>query len=164
MSHLDIRCSACGGLYTLITTELNILVLFQCSKCGQNNAYAAGHVILLDQDIMSEGTEVEKQQHVLEMVQQMAFEFAQDVLGNLDTILNINAKIDVPGAGDHIEASSGWKVETDEKSCEPGLLPSIKSEDASEISEEEVRDFVNIDLRLIDDKRHFEKVFGGNRK
>jgi hypothetical protein len=148
-----------------MTSELNVLVLFECSTCGQSNAYAAGRVIKLDHEIMNDGSEEEKQQHVLEVVQKSAVALALNVLGNLDTIININAKISVPEAGGHIETSSGWTAETtesEENSFRQHMLPST-SQEFSDISSEEVRDFVAIDLNLIDDKEYFEKFFGDQK-
>jgi hypothetical protein len=148
-------------MFTLSTTELNIIAIFKCSECGQHNAYAAGHVALLDQDIMSRGTATQKFQHVLEIVQEVASELAGNVLGNIETVITLNPKADAQDAGVRYEVDVEHMEELDEENSMPWLLPSIESEDLPEIGAEEVNDFVNIDLNLIDSQWYFNEVFGG---
>lgn len=161
MSYLNMRCQTCKSMFTLSTKELNIIAVFQCSECGQHNAYAAGHVALLDEDIMSKGSETQKFQHVLEIVRKVASELANNVLSDIEAVITLVPKADTQNAGMRYEVDVEHVAELDEEDSLPWLLPSIESEDLSEITAEEVCDFVNIDLNLIDSQWYFDEVFGG---
>jgi len=163
MSYLDVRCTVCNSKYTLMTEELNVLAFFKCSECDQHSVYVCGKVLLLNQDIMETGTDQEKFQHVLGVTKEMADKFAGNVLGYFDRIIDVNSSISIPEIRNRIEEESERKAEAEEeKETLPQLVPSILSADASTISAQDVRDFVGIDLNLIDKKAYFEKIFGQN--
>ena len=164
MSYLNVRCTVCGSKYTLMTEELNVLAFFKCSECDQHSVYVCGKVMLLNQDIMEKGTDEEKFEHVLGVTQEMADKLSENVLGSFDRIIDVNSTISLPEIKDRIEEQPNREVKAEEeKESQPTLVPSIVSEDASKISAQDIRDFVGIDLNLIDKKSYFEKIFGGNR-
>ena len=159
-SSLNIRCSACDSMYTLSSEELNVLVLFKCYSCGEYNTYISGHVLALDKNIMNNGTEHERRQHVIEILQFWACEFAGNVLSNVDKVIDVNV-----GAGLRISDSCDFAPPDgeDEDASKPSLYqlhPTILWEDAPGITRDEVRDFINIDLNLIDSEQYFNKFFG----
>ena len=159
-SSLNIRCSACDSMYTLSSEELNVLALFKCYSCGEYNAYISGHVLPLDKNIMEKGTEPERRQHVIEILQLWACEFAGNVLGNVEKVIDINVN-----AGLRISDACEFAPldEEDKNADKPPLYqlhPTILWEDAPEITRDEVRDFINIDLNLIDSEQYFNKFFG----
>ncbi len=163
MSYLNIRCTVCGSNYTLMTEELNVLALFKCSECNQHSVYVCGKVLLLNEDIMETGTDEQKFEHVLGVAQKMADKFSDNVLGYFDRIIDVNSSISIPEIRHRIKEQSDRKAEAEEeRETQPQLAPSILSADASKISDQDVRDFVGIDLNLIDKKSYFEKIFGGN--
>lgn len=162
LSFINMKCPACESVYTLSIEELNIIVLFKCFECGQHNLYVAGHILELDQEIMATGTEEEKRSHIVETVQFFACEFAGNVLSNVDRVVNVNVEIALQGEGRGKRKRISRKSERRKKVSAPQLLPSVKRADAPEISLEEVRDFVKIDLNLIDKECYFNKFFGGN--
>ncbi|UCD57607.1 MAG: hypothetical protein JSV16_00420 [Candidatus Hydrogenedentota bacterium] len=160
LSFLNIRCPTCESLYTLSVEELNVLLLFRCQECGQYNMYVTGRVLMLDKDVMDNGTEREKRRHIIEIIQLNAREVAGNVLKNIDKILDVNVGIDL------LEQDPATCVERESERMgevlQSGVRPSIRRVDAPLISVGEVRDFVNIDLNLIDKRRHFDRYFGGN--
>lgn len=160
-SFLNMECPACGSVYTLSIEKLNILVLFECFECGQHNVYFAGHILMLDQDIMGEGTEREKLRHIVETIQLKACEFAGNVLKNVDRVINVNVEVDLMDAGPRNIMLHREEVEGERELSQPRLRPSVLHPDAHGISVDEVRDFVRIDLHLIDKRCHFDKFFGG---
>lgn len=161
LSFINMTCPACESVYTLSIEELNIIVLFKCFECGQHNLYVAGHVLELDEQIMTEGTDKEKRGHIVETVQVFACEFAGNVLSNVDRVVNVNVEIALQESNRRREKRINRKSERRKEIPEPQLLPSVKRADAPEISIEEVRDFLKIDLHLIDKKCYFNKFFGG---
>jgi hypothetical protein len=160
LSFLNMKCSQCESVYTLSVEELNIILLFKCFECEQHNLYVAGHVLGLDQQVMNEGTEQEKRRHVVETVQLFACEFAGNVLSNVDRVINVNVEIDLQEAGRRKGKRIKRKTKRRKEISGPQLSPSVQHANAPEISFEEVRDFVKIDLNLIDQKWYFERFFG----
>lgn len=158
LSFLNIQCTACESVYTLSIEELNVLVLFKCFECGQYNLYVAGNVLALDQDIMTEGTEPEKRKHVVEIVQLFACEFAGNVLGNVGRVINVNVEMDFQ-EGVRLKRRNSEKKRRKTR-VKDGPTPSVRRVNAPRISRDEVRDFLNIDLNLIDKKWYFDKLFG----
>ena len=163
-SFLNMKCPECDSLYTLLIEELNVVVLFRCADCGQNNLYVAGHVIPLDDDMINEGMERDKQRHIVETLQTFACEFAGNVLKNVKRVINVNVNVEM-GEGGHSEARHA-EIETVRAKELPSarLQPSVCWIDAPDICPGEIRDFVRIDLNLIDNKCYFEKVFGDKSK
>jgi hypothetical protein len=104
---------------------------------------------------------MQKFQHVLGIVREVASELAQNVLDNIDTVISLNPKADAQNADVRYEVDVEHMAELEEKDSLPWLLPSIEPEELSEISAEEVYDFINIDLKLIDSQWYFDEVFGG---
>lgn len=160
ISFLQVECAACEAVYTLSTEELNVLVLFQCLGCGQHNVYVSGYVLALDNDIMEHGTEIERKRHIIESLQLWACNYAGNVLRNVNKVIdvNVNAKLRRSDYRNHNFLEKG-REESNEISG-PRHHPSIVWLDAPQITDDEVRDFINIDLKLIDRKCYFNKFFG----
>lgn len=161
LSFLNMECPACGSEYTLSIEELNVMVLFTCFECGQNNVYVAGHVIELDQDTIDNGAEKEKRRHIIEKVQSFAMEFAGNVIGNVDRIINVNMEAKLPEKDRRKKKNRKKKANRKRQISGPQLLPSIELVNSSEISSQEMSDFRRIDLQLIDKKEFFDRFFGG---
>jgi len=159
-SFLNMKCPECDSLYTLLIEELNVVVLFKCADCGQNSLYVAGNVIALDDDMIDEGIEGDKQRHIVETLQLFACEFAGNVLKNVKRVINVNVNVEL-GEGGHQEMKQvDCATEQTKELPAAQLQPSACWLDAPDICAEEIRDFVRIDLNLIDNKCYFEKVFG----
>jgi hypothetical protein len=123
--------------------------------------YVAGHVLELDQQIMSDGKEEEKQRHIIEIAQLFACEFAGNVLSNVDRVINVNVEAELPQVRRRKKELQLEKKELRREELPgPQLLPSVNQADAPLISFQEARDFVRIDLNLIDRKEYFDRFFG----
>jgi hypothetical protein len=145
-------------VYTLSIEELSVVVLFKCFECGQFNLYIAGHVLSLDQEIMTEGSDEQRVDHIVDKVETFAAEFAEDAFNKVERLVNVNVDIELDKTG-HPKKRRNKKKRTGRR--EKTLQPSVKQANAPAISAEEIRDFVKIDLNLIDKKWFFDKHFGG---
>ncbi|RJR31144.1 hypothetical protein C4569_02835 [Candidatus Parcubacteria bacterium] len=108
-----------------------------------------GTIMPLDKGIIKLGSAEEKKQHITETILEM-------VSGKVSVFID--------------ESELGLKQPAREKKqkrriCPPkSKKPSIVNPNAGPISQEEVKDFVKIDLRLIDEKHYFEKFFKKKRR
>lgn len=119
------------------------IVVGPCPRCDEMVLLYDGTVMPLDKDIINHGTSEEKKQHLLETIVEM-------VADKVDSVIeggNIGPK---PGK------ESGKKKKDVQTTS---IKPSVRDKKAPPISREDIRDFVNIDLHLIDSKGHFDKVF-----
>jgi len=161
LSTLNIECATCKSTYTLSIKELNIILLFKCSQCDQYNVYVAGQVLTLDHEIMQGATQQQRHQHIVEVLQTWACEFAGNVLRNVNRVVDVNLELDLPGP-ETMDSVQPIKEEPGDSFSETAMLPSAQLPDAPQISDEEISDFRNIDLNLIDRKWYFDKIFGNN--
>ena len=160
LSFINMKCSACESIYTLSIEQLNIVLLFKCYECGQHNAYVAGNILELDQEIMTEGTDAQKRKHIVETVQEFAGEFAENVFANIDRMINVNVDIEMQESRRRrSKKSMKENAETAKELSQGSPVPSILQMDAPRITADEVKDFVKIDLNLIDKKHYFDKFF-----
>jgi hypothetical protein len=154
------KCPKCDSVYTLLIEELNVMVLFKCSDCGQNSLYIAGNVIALDDDMIDEGLEDEKKRHIIETLQVFACEFAGNVLKNVNRVINVNVDVGMGEGGHDDMLQPEGEAEQMKELPAVRMYPTVRWQDAPNIESGEIQDFVRIDLNLIDDKSYFEKVFG----
>ncbi len=159
-SFLNMRCPKCDSLYTLLIEELNVVVLFRCTDCGQNSIYVAGHVIALNDDMMDGDIDGDKQRHIVETLQLFACKFAGNVLKNVNRVINVNVDVELGETGNPELVQHEAEAEPAKQLPRARYHPSVRWADAPIIGLEEIRDFVRIDLHLIDNKWYFEKVFG----
>lgn len=159
-SFLNMRCPKCDSLYTLLIEELNVVVLFKCTDCDQNSIYVAGHIIALNDDMMDGDIDGDKQRHVVETLQLFACKFAGNVLKNVNRVINVNVDVELGEAGAPELVQQETTAEPAKELQEARFHPSVRWADAPDIAPAEIRDFVRIDLNLIDNKWYFEKVFG----
>jgi hypothetical protein len=107
-----------------------------------------GAVMPLDKDIINEGTAEEKKHHLLETIVEM-----------------IAVKVDELIEQGGIESQPKFRGRRKSGgSRQKRVFPSVSNRSAAPISRDEVRDFINIDLHLIDSKDYFDKMFKKKKK
>jgi hypothetical protein len=123
---------------------LGSLIVGPCPRCNEMVLLFNGSVMPLDKDIISDGTAEEKKQHLLEAIVDMV-------------ALKVGELVDSEGLG--LEQAEK-PAKKNRRAGKRKITPSVKKKKAPPISHEDVRDFVDIDLHLIDSKDYFEKIFG----
>lgn len=120
------------------------IIVGPCPRCNEIVLLFNGTVLPLDKDVISEGSIEEKKQHLLEAIVDMVATKVDELVesGELGTEAKENRGREKPSA-----------------SRRRKIRPSISDKKAQPISRDDVRDFVNIDLHLIDSKDYFDKVF-----
>ena len=149
---IEVQCPYCKATGQIMTPPLGSIIVGPCPRCNEMVLLFDGSVIPLEKDIVTGGTAEEKKQHLLEAI--------VDV-----TAAKIDELID---SGELGRGSKDTKSQTPSKET-PGaspkkILPSVRDAEASFISQQEVHDFVNIDLHLIDSKDYFDKVFTSKKE
>jgi hypothetical protein len=141
---IEVECPYCKATGQIMTPPLGSIIIGPCPRCNEMVLLFDGTVMPLDRDIIAEGTPEEKKQHLLEAIVDMA-------AGKIDELID-SGELGSRSADDQ---NTGRPTTRDTKR----IRPSIQDTDAPSISRQDVRDFINIDLHLIDSKDYFDKVF-----
>jgi hypothetical protein len=144
---IEVQCPFCKATGQIMAPPMGSIVVGPCPQCDEIVLLYDGTVMPLDKDIISEGTREEKKQHLLETIIDMVAEKVDGVIEGGD----IRPK----------SAREPGKKKKDVKTA--SIKPSVRDKKAPPISREDIRDFVNIDLHLIDSKGHFDKMFKKKR-
>lgn len=146
---IEVQCPHCNATGQIMTPPLGSIIVGPCPRCEEMVLLFDGSIMPLDKDIIIDGTPEEKKQHLLEAIVDMAA-----------------SRVDELIESGELAAGSRHKKKKKELS-EPAaerISPSVRNREAPYISREDVRDFVNIDLHLIDSKVHFDRLFATRKK
>ena len=136
---MKITCPHCGATGNITPPPREFIIIAPCPRCGELVVLFREKVAAINRKILTEGTFEEKKQHIAEIITTFL-----DAVGSLPPAL-----FDGEGAMASIE------------DLEALMETELAEEDGSRgITKEEIRDFINIDLKLIDKKKYFEQVFG----
>lgn len=166
LSMIFIKCSACDSTYKFSSEETNVVVLFHCVECGEYSVYVSGNVLPLDRDIMCQGTQAKKLKirHIVETLQLWACDYASNVLRNVDRVIDVDVGINIRNADVGADCSDFAPLpeEDEENDAVPSskLNQNLPREENQGITDEEVHDFIRIDLNLIDKESYFNRFFG----
>ena len=141
---IEVECPYCKATGQIMTPPLGSIIVGPCPRCNELVLLFDGTVMPLDRDIIAEGTPEEKKQHLLEAIVDMA-------AAKIDELID-SGELGTRNSGGQ---NAGRATTSDAKR----VTPSIQNADAPYISRQDVRDFINIDLHLIDSKDYFDKVF-----
>ncbi len=138
---IEVQCPHCQATGQIMTPPLGSIIVGPCPRCNEMVLLFDGEIMPLDRNIITGGTSEEKKQHLLEAIVDMA-------AGRIDELLETG----------ELGSKNRPKKQPEEPKADR-LEPSVRDREAPHISREDVRDFKNIDLHLIDSKAYFDKVF-----
>ena len=133
---IKIECPHCGASGSITPPPKEFIIIAPCPQCGELVVLFREKVVAINRSILTSGTFEEKRQHIAEVI---------------TTFLDSVGPLPPSGFSD-IAAIGGFG-----EGAEIDLAPTDQS---GGITEKEVRDFINIDLNLIDKREHFEELFG----
>lgn len=153
---IEVQCPFCKARGQIVTPPLGAIIVGPCPRCQELVLLFGGAVLPLDKETILQGTATEKKTHLTETIMEM-------VVNRIDEL--VDSAEDQPAAADgDIEAVDEDEPVLSTAAEEPPVpvhQPSYAVEQpSSAITEQEVRDFLAIDLHLIDDKKHFDRIFG----
>ena len=147
LSLVEVKCPHCQMRGQIMVPPLGALVLGPCPQCHELLVVFCGRVLPLDKDIMMDGTDDEKHAHLMEVLTQFLGERVYQLLENSPELSEeIRKQV---GA---TEDSASTAMAMAEEASQPIEVQTI--------SQHEVEQFLNVDLKLLDDKDYFNSVFG----
>ncbi|GAB4344601.1 MAG: hypothetical protein Kow0099_24150 [Candidatus Abyssubacteria bacterium] len=143
---IEVECPFCKATGQIVAPPLGSIIVGPCPRCSEMVLLFNGSVMPLDKDIINGGTADEKKQHLLETIVELVADRVDELVESGDV-------------GSDSVKQPGKKGKPLRR-----VKPSVSNRKAPPISRDDVRDFINIDLHLIDTRDYFEKVFGKTRK
>jgi hypothetical protein len=136
---IKITCPHCGASGSIPSASKEIFFVAPCPQCGELFVQFREKVVAVNREILEQGTFEEKKQHVAEIITSFL-----DLIGPFP-----------PAIRGEDGALPFLPTFEEEPEC---VQP--ERERSSKITKEDLSDFINIDLRLIDKKAYFERMFG----
>jgi len=136
---IKITCPHCGATSSITPPPKEFIIIAPCPQCGERVVLYQGEVVAVNREILEHGTREQKVRHVAEIITT----FIESV-GSLPPSL----------LGEEGDISSLSDIE------ETAEFEPPSGDHAGSFTKEEIKDFINIDLMLIDNKEYFEQHFG----
>jgi len=150
LSVIEVKCPHCGVKGQIILPPLGSLVMGPCPKCEGLVLLFCGRALAIDRDVMYEGTFEEKREHLMTVL--------MDALEK--SIAQLAAEVAAPTDDAHAEADAelaGGPLDAPIDAARFGRRR--ESPDAPPITQAEVEQFVETDLKRIDDRAYFRSIF-----
>lgn len=147
LSLVEVKCPHCQMRGQVMVPPMGALVLGPCPQCHELLVVFCGRVLPLDKEVMMYGDNGEKHAHLMDVLTAFLDERVQQLLENS------------PELSDEIRKQVGQVSDT-ELPAQHEEVPEIGPAPQLGIGQHELEQFVNVDLKLLDDKEYFKAVFG----
>ncbi len=138
VSLISVQCPHCGAQGQILLPPVGSIIIGPCPECKELVAVFCGQVLPLKKEIMENASLDEKRSHLLEVLT----DFLHERVGKLMT--------DEDAISESLEEYDGPPLEFEQA-----------EKPAEEISQNEVDQFLDVDLKLLDNKAYFKSVFDG---
>lgn len=129
------------------------VIIGPCPKCTKLVVIFCGQALPLDKDVMNSDSMEDRREHLLAVLNEFLRERITGILAE-EAQFEEMQPVDDAELGDFI-ADDAPADET-----EVGFESVEASEDAQNISQHEVDQFTEVDLKLLDNRAYFKSVFG----
>ena len=137
------------------------IIVGPCPECQGLVVVFCGQVLPLKKDIMVEGSTKEKRQHIMTVLTGFLRDRVGQIVAEDDDVKDMNDEI--PPKPQHPVVSEKPAIQPEHKlEAAAGERKVCSPEHVAEpITHEDIRRFVIEDLKKLDDKEQFRKIFGG---
>lgn len=148
LSLIDVKCPHCGALGQILLPGVGTIIVGPCPECSELVMVFCGRVLPLDKATVEKGTREEKRMHLMAVLTKFMEGRVTKLVKNLDE-------------REGVEIDTDFETELAFEEAIADSAPLAAPEDGSPlIDQEEVDEFVNIDLKLLDNNDYFKKIFG----
>ncbi len=165
-SAVEIECAGCGSVYRMLTRTSDVTLLFRCIHCQDYSLYYLGHVLALNNQLMSAGPDEVRREHLRQRMEDSVLDALADVRTRLKTIINVNAEVDFAkriyppdlkretGKDEGKEPSSRRAARAQGSGPTPPLDEFTPTQSPDSISDQEVADF----RKSLDDPQFWDRL------
>lgn len=177
MSFAEIKCPHCGASGRVDNDANSPFMMGRCPVCGGYVVYFCGASLALEDDVIATHSLETIRNHILaridDFLEGRLTEFLEEYSDEFE--IHHHAVRQLEEYCDEVEEESftdglpeNLLPEAEAEDLEPPELsaptplqrPSIRTPDLGQITDDEVKDFLEIDLHLIDRAAHFNRHFG----
>jgi len=146
---IRVACPYCKSSGYIAPPPPQTILMGPCPICAEPVALYNGKVIGLKKKLLGEGVSGEKIQSLARVI----MEYINSQAGHVD---EKGIERFIQGVEDHAVEEAGGE----ESASDIEVSPSIRNPIASPITNEEIEDFLRIDLPLLGKKKYFDRHFG----
>ena len=149
ISLIDVECPHCGTNGQIMVPPVGSIIIGPCPKCSELVVVFCGQVLALDKEVMKCEDVSDRREHLLGVLNS----FLQD---RISTLLTEDFVVDESPVSEPMEFE---EIPLEEESMSLSSLVSENEADAT-ITQGEVDQFMDVDLKLLDNRAYFKSVFG----
>lgn len=175
MNLVDIECPHCGAVGHVEDAPKSPCLMGRCPVCGGHVLYFCGTVLPLDEDVIESHSLASIRDHIMNQIDEFLEDRVTMFLEAYAGEFGIDLRAEGSGSAaatsggavasrleaevDDEDGDEEYEIEVTLEEDEDGVEPSVRHPERGAITNDEVRDFVEIDLQLIDRAWYFEKYF-----
>lgn len=160
LSLIEVRCPHCGAQGQIMLPPVGAIIIGPCPECKGAVVVFCGKVLPLDNAIMEMEEAEPRKAHLLAVLTQFLHDRIEHLFSQQDRAAE--PAREPPGGGEAPEAEPDNGAPLDEAAEARPSTPRRDSEDRTRfrpISEDEFQSFVQVDLKLLDNKDYFRAIF-----
>ena len=149
ISVVQIRCTHCGAQGRMVLPPTGIILIGPCPQCKEMVAIFCGQALPLDTEIITHGSSKDKEMHLMSVLTDfIEHEIGEMVHKSFMAEETADKSLDTPKPDTDYDPKAEWTVED---------IPETQN---MAISEAEFSDFLEKELKLIDNPNYFRAIFG----
>jgi len=154
LSLIEVKCPHCGAQGQIMLPPLGAIIVGPCPECQGMVVVFCGRVMPLDKDVMTQGSPEERQEHLMGVLNVFLHE-------RVKRLFTSTASAEAPEPDAPIQHTRDDLGEHHDESIlqRPGAISIPGKLRNDPITDDEINNFVNIDLKLIDNVNYFRAVF-----
>ena len=154
LSLIEVQCPHCGARGQIMLPPLGSIIVGPCPECHNMVMIFSGRVMKLDNRIMTEGDRSDKHEHLMAVLNTFLRDRVNKLLDNEEAESKTAPEDDAEVTHQVVNASP----ET-EGPVVPPLGKKAEPITGGPITPSEMDTFLNVELRLLDNKEYFKTVF-----
>ncbi len=162
MPYAEIKCPHCSAAGRVDNDANSPFMMGRCPVCGGYVVYFCGASLGLEDGVIGTHSLETIRNHILaridEFLEARLTEFLEEYAEEFEID---HERLHLLEADEEAEIQlEGEIVATQEDLGDSHVQPSIRQPDLGQITDQELRDFLEIDIHLIDRSNHFQRHFG----
>lgn len=158
LSLIEVKCPHCGAQGQIMLPPLGAIIIGPCPECEGMVVVFCGRVLPLEKEVMVEGSVEEKRDHLMGVLTT----FLQDRIERLFEQAQAAAEQAANEDEDEDnEPEFGIDEDEEEREQRTAALPEALGANRIivPITDDELQNFVDVDLKLLDNRDYFKAVF-----
>ncbi|NIA13233.1 MAG: hypothetical protein GWP08_04075 [Nitrospiraceae bacterium] len=162
LSLIEVTCPHCGAKGQIMLPPVGAIIVGPCPECKGLVVVFCGQVLPLDNQVMLKGTSEQQREHLMDVLTTFLQDRVTDLINEETDKSGMSAVSDAADMAEDDGASVQTPMRTPEALHEEhdSKPHDFTYPTGRNISDDEKRAFVDMELRLLDNKNYFRAIFG----